>query len=431
MKLKLDYKKTILVGFAFLSICTFWQMYDNEIPLILEHTFHLKATVIGVIMAMDNVLAVVMLPMFGALSDKTETKLGKRTPFIIVGTIAAACLLILLALANQWKSLALFIIVLFLLLVAMGSYRSPAVSLMPDVTPKPLRSKSNAIINLMGTVGGLIALILIPRLVSSGDNPNYLPLFCAIAAVMLISLGILLKTIDENKLRTEREQIDLQIGADSEEDSKTDAKGHLSPEVKRSMLFLLASVACWFFAYNAVTTAFSRYYTDYWGIANKGYTNCLMVGTVAAVITYIPAGWLAGKLGRKKTIMVGVLILGLSFLSGCMFTHYTFIINVVFATVGIGWALINVNSYPMVVEMSQGSGIGKFTGYYYTASMAAQVVTPILSGYLIDMIGYQSLFPYATLFAVIALFTMTQVRHGDSKPQAPADKLENFADHDN
>lgn len=429
--MKLNYKKTLLIGFAFLSICTFWQMYDNEIPLILEHTFHLNATVIGAIMALDNVLAVVMLPVFGSLSDKTNNVRGKRMPFIIVGTLAASVLLILLALANQWKSLVMFIIVLFLLLVAMGSYRSPAVSLMPDVTPKPLRSKANAIINLMGTVGGIIALILIPVLVRSGDTPNYLPLFCAIAGVMLVSLGILLKFVDENKLRTEREEIDKQTGDDQPEQQATTATGKLAGDVKKSMLFLLASVALWFFAYNAVTTAFSRYYQDYWGLADKGYTSCLMVGTVAAVIAYIPAGWLAGKLGRKKTIMTGVVILGLSFLAGCMFSHFTFAINIVFATVGIGWAMINVNSYPMVVEMSQGSNIGKFTGFYYTASMAAQVVTPILSGFLIDKIGYQSLFPYATLFAALALITMTQVKHGDSKPIPPASKLESFADHDN
>jgi len=340
-------------------------------------------------------------------------------------------LLVLLALANEWKSLPLFIVILLLLLVAMGSYRSPAVSLMPDVTPKPLRSKANAVINLMGTVGAIIALVLIPLLVSKGTNPSYLPLFTAVALVMLLGLAVLLKTVDENKLRAEREQIDLQTGADQQESSKTDAKGHLAPEVRRSLMFLLAAVACWFFAYNAVTTAFSRYYQDYWGLADKGYTRCLMVGTIAAVIAYIPAGALASKLGRKKTIIAGVVILGCSFLAGCAFSHYTFAINVVFATVGIGWAMINVNSYPMVVEMSQGSDIGKFTGFYYTASMAAQVVTPILSGFLIDRIGYQSLFPYATLFAVIALLLVMQVRHGDSKPAKPASKLDSFADHDN
>jgi len=192
----------------------------------------------------------------------------------------------------------------------------------------------------------------------------------------------------------------------------------LPADVRRSLYLLLASVALWFFAYNAVTTAFSRFYQNYWQLADRGYTRCLLVGTVAAVLTYIPAGSLAGRIGRKKSILAGVVILALSFLAACFFHRYTFAINVVFATVGIGWAMINVNSYPMVVEMSSGADIGRFTGFYYTASMSAQIVTPILSGFLIDQFGYTCLFPYATVFAVLAFLTMSQVKHGDSEARS-------------
>lgn len=421
--MKLNYKQTILVGFAFLAICTFWQVYDNEIPLILEKTFNLKATIIGIVMAFDNIFALFLLPMFGTLSDKTDTKLGKRMPFILVGTISASILLLILAYSERISNLTLFIIVLLLLLVAMGSFRSPAVALMPDVTCKPLRSKANAIINLMGTVGGICALMFIKFLKSPTERPSYFPLFGAVSGVMLVSLLILLLTIRENELRQLREEKDKDIGADELEE---DSNGQLSKEVKRSLMFLLFSVALWYIGYNALTSAFSRYYQNYWGIQDSGYSSLLMIATVAAVISYIPVGIIATKVGRKKTILAGVIILAASFAGGIFFKDYSPLVKIFFVTVGIGWGTINVNSYPMVVEMSKGSDIGKFTGYYYTFSMAAQVFTPILSGFLIDKIGYGILFPYATFFASLAFITMLQVKHGDAKVVKKKDLLEHF-----
>ncbi len=422
VSMKLNYKQTILVGFAFLAICTFWQVYDNEIPLILENTFDLKATVIGVVMAFDNIFALFLLPMFGSLSDRTETKLGKRMPFILVGTIAATILLMLLAYSEKIASLAMFVIVLLLLLVAMGSFRSPAVALMPDVTCKPLRSKANAIINLMGTVGGISALMFIKFLKTNGDNPSYFPLFGAVCIVMLVSLAILLLTINENKLRKLREEKDLELTDDEQQEDN----GEMSKDVKHSLIFLLCSVSLWYIGYNALTSAFSRYYQNYWGIQDSGYSSLLMIATVSAVLSYIPVGIIATKVGRKKTILAGVVILALSFAGGMFFKEYSPLVKIFFVTVGIGWGTINVNSYPMVVEMSKGSDIGKFTGYYYTFSMAAQVFTPIFSGFLIDKIGYGILFPYATFFASMAFITMLQVKHGDAKVVEKKDILEHL-----
>lgn len=169
--MKLNYKRTFLVGLAFLSICAFWQMYDNIIPLILQGTFHLNETLTGAIMAADNVLAVFLLPLLGSLSDKADTRWGKRTPFIVVGTVLAVVLMMLLPHADKTGNFVLFVISLFFLLIAMGLYRSPAVALMPDLTPKPLRSQANAIINLMGAVGGIYTLILISLLLKGGDKP--------------------------------------------------------------------------------------------------------------------------------------------------------------------------------------------------------------------------------------------------------------------
>lgn len=422
--MKLNYKRTILIGLAFLSISAFWQMYDNVIPLILKNSFHLGETVTGVIMAADNVLALFLLPIFGALSDKVDTRIGKRMPFILIGTGLAVVFLMILPYADNSRNMVLFVITLFVLLISLGTYRSPAVALMPDLTPKPLRSKGNAVINLMGAVGGVYTLIMIKLLVGSGDTPNYYPLFVSLAALMVICIGILFLTIKEKKLRaempTEEEDEDSLVVTNEE------GKAVLPKEVKRSLVFILISIALWFTAYNAVTTAFSRYATHVWGLENGGYADCLMVATVAAIISYIPIGAIAGKIGRKKTILIGIVLLGGCYLAAAFFNSYHPIMNVFFGIIGFAWAAINVNSLPMVVEMSAASDVGKYTGYYYTFSMAAQVITPILSGFLLEHVSYRTLFPYAVVFSALAFCTMSMVKHGDSKTIQKKSILENF-----
>lgn len=423
--MKLNTRRTILVGLAFLSISAFWQLYDSLIPLILKNTFQVSDTISGGIMAIDNVLAVFMLPLFGSLSDRVHTRIGRRMPFILCGTAAAVIAMLFLPFADNIGSLALFVTALFVTLIAMGSYRSPAVSLMPDVTPKPLRSKANAIINLMGAVGGVISLILISALVPKEGKPDYFPIFLIVAAVMVFSVLLLLWKIRENPLRTEREKIDAGL-SETEEADKAPAKTTLDPAVRRSLVLILISVACWFMGYNAVTTAFSRYAQIYWGIQGGGFANCLLIATAAAILSYIPVGSIASRMGRKKTILGGVVLLASMFAIGATVKEYHIWINGLFALVGVAWAAINVNSYPMVVEMSKGSDIGKFTGFYYTFSMAAQIVTPILSGFLLEHVGYFILFPYAAFFVVIAFFTMLFVRHGDSRPLPKKSRLEAF-----
>lgn len=438
MQTKLNYRRTFFIGMAFLSICAFWQMYDNIIPLMLQNTFGLGETVTGALMAMDNVLALVLLPVFGAISDKISTPLGKRTPFILTGTVLAVIFMMLLPLADNRQSLILFIAALFATLLSMGLYRSPAVALMPDLTPNHLRSRANAVINLMGAVGGVYALIMIKLLVGDGKRPDYMPLFFSIAALKVVAVGVLLITIRENKLRREIEAAEAEsVEETAEKDStmqeqtvtKKDAfvqKTVLPKEVKRSMMFLLASIFFWFTAYNAVTTAFSRYTRVVWKMEGGSFADCLMVATVAAIVSYIPIGNISARFGRKKTIMGGVLLMAACYLAAVFVGAYHPLVNIAFALIGVGWAAINVNSYPMIVAMSQGSDIGKFTGTYYTFSMAAQIFTPILSGFLLENVSYRTLFPYAFLFAMASFLTMTQVRHGDVKPEKKQSILENF-----
>lgn len=428
---KLNYRRTFLIGLAFMSISSFWQVYDNIIPLILKNTFELGEIVTGVIMALDNVLAIVLLPVFGAISDRIDTKLGKRTPFIIVGTVLAIIFMLLLPAADMAVNLPLFVGALFGVLISMGLYRSPAVALMPDLTPNRLRSKANAVINLLGAVGGVYSLIMIKLLVGKGLRPNYEPLFLSVAAVMGLAVLVLVLTIREKKIaaQVKAEEELLQQEENPDQEVKPAEAGRptvLAPKVKRSMIFMLFSIFFWFMAYNAVTTAFSRYTSEVWKLEGGGFADCLMVATVAAIISYIPIGQISSRIGRKKTIMGGVLLMAACYFMAVFVKEYTPIINVAFALIGVAWAAINVNSYPMIVAMSEGADIGKFTGTYYTFSMAAQIVTPILSGFLLEKVSYTTLFPYALFFSLAAFVTMTQVRHGDVKPQKKKTFLENF-----
>ena len=417
--MKLNNKQTILVGLAFMSISAFWQVYDGIIPLILKNTFGINNATSGVVMALDNVLALFLLPVFGSLSDRTHTGIGRRMPFILVGTAAAAVAVILIPLGDRIYSLPLFLVGLGIALLAMSSYRSPAVALMPDVTPKPLRSKGNAVINLMGAVGGILMLLAIKVMVPKGDHPDYLPLFILLALFMAVCVLLLFFTVNEPRAaaKMQRQSAALGIEEDSGEETQPGEKTKLPPDVFRSLAFLLASIFLWFMGYNAVTTAFSKYAEHMWGMEGGDYALVLMVAQAAAIVAFIPVGIIAGYIGRKRTILLGIFMLAIAFGGGVFFSdHFSWLLFVFFSLAGIGWAFINVNSYPMVVEMSRGADVGRYTGYYYAFSMAAQIITPILSGALLD-VSYRLLFPYGMFFAALSFITMLFVRHGDNRPQ--------------
>ncbi|MBR4039719.1 MAG: MFS transporter [Clostridia bacterium] len=423
--MKLNYKQTFLVGLAFLSISAFWQMYDSIVPLILQNTFHLNESLIGGIMALDNVLAVFLLPIIGTLSDRVNTPLGKRTPFILGGTAAAVAFMLLLPYADASRNLALFVIALCLTLVSMAMYRSPAVALMPDLTPKPLRSSANAVINLMGAVGGVCALALIRFAVPQGEHPSYAGVFLGVAFMMVAAVVLLLITIRERPLAA---QIAREYPDDNEDTAPASGTktAPLPKDVARSLRLILLSVALWFTAYNGVTTAFSRYAVTVWKMEGGGFASCLMVATVAAILSYLPIGMIASRIGRKKTIMLGLCLMLISFSAVFFYPTYNVTANFFFVLIGCGWAAVGVNSLPMVVEMSRGSEIGKYTGLYYTFSMTAQIITPVLSGMLLQYVSYNTLFPYAIFFTCCALATMSQVRHGDAKPAPKKHAIEHY-----
>lgn len=423
--MKLNYKRTIFVGFAFMSICAFWQLYDSIVPLILKQTFAMNDAVSGVIMSLDNVLALFMLPLFGAWSDKVNTRLGRRTPFIIVGTAIAVISMMFMPVGDNLGELYIFVIALGVTLIAMATYRSPAVALMPDVTPKPLRSKGNALINLMGALGGIVALGLISFLVPDEGKPDYRLLFGIIAGFMVVSVIVLLLTVREKKLAAEVAESGGHGEKMTEEELTSGKKSEPLPKpVFKSLLLILFAVALFFMGYNAVTSAFSKYAQVYLGVQGGGFANLLLIATAASVVSYIPIGFLATKIGRKKTIMIGLVIMFLCFAVAATFTKFSYVLIAIFVLTGMGYAAIIVNTFPMVWEMAKGSDVGKYTGYYYTFSMSAQIVTPILSGAMLQYIGYQTLFPYAALFLALSFVVMLFVKHGDSKPIGKKDKLE-------
>ncbi len=423
--MKLNYKRTLLVGFAFLSICTFWQAYDNIIPLILKNTFELGEGTTGKIMAVDNILALFMLPLFGSISDRTHTPLGKRTPFIISGTAVAVCSMLFLPFFDNTVNLLGFALCLGITLLAMATYRSPAVSLMPDVTPKKLRSKGNAVINLMGAVGGVIALGLISVLVPKEGKPNYFPIYLIIAGIMVSAVVVLVLTVKENKLVKEMEETGGYESTEKELNEELSKGKKMPKDVLKSLIFMLLCVAFFFIGYNAVTTFFSLYMTEYLGVKGGSFANYLLVATVSSIAFYIPSGMIATKLGRKKAIMAGLSVMAATFLIMSFFKSAGLFLIPLFVIIGCGYACVIVNTFPVIWEMSQGSDIGKYTGYYYTASMAAQIITPMIAGALMEELdNYGVLFPYAVLAELISFLMLMQVKHGDSKPVQPQSKLE-------
>ncbi len=447
--MKLNYKRVLLVGMAFFLIQAFWQAYDAIIPLILTNHFGLPQSASGAVMSIDNVLAVFLLPIFGAVSDKVNTRFGKRTPFIFIGTIISVISFIALTFIDNMQLARIinagipnmsgsdeeirkaaveltiqnplyligFIGTLLVVLVAMAIFRSPAVALMPDVTIKPLRSKANAIINLTGTAGAILVLVLgMVFATSKNVYMQYTPYVIAVCCIMLVGFIVFLISVKENKWAKEMEEESVRLGLeDSSDDADNNKENKLSKAEFKSFLLILASVALWYIGYNSITSKYSVYATNILGF---DFNFTLIIAQAAAIVSYIPVGIIASKIGRRKTVLAGVAMLAIAFACGIFVTPNTpeIIMFPIFILAGIGWATINVNSFPMAVELAKHGNVGKYTGYYYTASMAAQIVAPILSGFLYDIIGMRyTFFTFGAVFVAFSFITMFFVKHGDAE----------------
>ena len=509
--MKLNVKKTILIGLAFFSIGLFWQVYDSVLPKILTTHFGLNQTLSGLVMGLDNLIALFIIPVFGALSDRTKSKWGRRTPYIAIGTALSIVMFITLsfvdnaqinrieqvdmyksdtALITLWEedldvanpkynaikkifkgedepkevklssliskeeflnikatnsegkptqgyiryvvpartayaklqtsnnpfTLVIFILILLTLLLSMAMYRSPAVALMPDVTIKPNRAKANSIINLLGAVAAGVIIVL-GFLFKTGQGSNttmsYTFFFSAAAALMAIAIIIFLLTVNEPKLVKEKEEAIKKYKIDDkDEDFSGDKK--LSKERNRSLILLLLTSAFAYMGFNALNSKYTVY-AEY--VLHIDYNTTLMFAMVVAIISFVPIGYLSDKVGRKQTALFGIagLAVLLSFGGLLDSTSPSWIMNTIFSLAGVCWAAIQVNAYPMVVELSKGSNVGKYTGYYYAATMTAQFLTPILSGIFMDLFGFRTLFPYAAICVGIAMLMLLGVKHGDYK----------------
>ena len=532
--MKLNVKNTIYIGLIFFIISLFWQSYDLLIARTLIDKFGLNQTWSGVVMAMDNVMAVILLPLFGALSDRSNAKRGRRTPYIIVGTIIAAFAFMALsytdykqtlkihqtdiveshyqvafdpdadtrntvhwyyvidvmsderlqaqmngdislakyrAWENQIKepmlhlleqsegmldnrdlslirdlyytylseraweitstdtlNLFIFGITLFIALVAMAVFRSPAVALMPDITIKPLRSKANAIISLMGAIGGISAVYVI---MLSGLNKNayddHIIVYLAIGTIMLIVLGVFLWKVNEPKLVHEKLKIEKELADLINKHETEESEIRLSTFKRRkSLYFILATIFLLFMGYNAVMSKIADYMPKVLNLNFFDYP--FIIAQILILISIIPIGILSTYLGRKKTILMGIVLLTTAL--GTVFflpEGKAWLTASIVAVAGMGWSMISINTYVMVVELAKGLDIGRYTGYYYAASMSAQIITPILSGYFMDthQLKRLTLFPYATIFVAIAFLTMLFVNQGEAK-MVKKSLLENF-----
>ena len=590
--MKLNYKRTIKVGLAFAIIMLFWTAYDFVVPLLLERAFGLSNSLRGVVMGIDNVLSLFLLPIFGKWSDNINTKKGRRTPFVFVGTVLSVIIMIFvpitakaqlddasdlrseiyavettadftyeasdgtiytsadefytmmyetesksgigyaysdhdylklngkdsleayLAVAhNGVKELAkkdgkyylvtedesleideetydaykseneeyqrfvepgiavfaseevntkitkvhperigVYLAVLFLVLIAMASFRSPAVALMPDVTPKPLRSQANAMINLMGGIGGALAFVIYTVGFLLAENP-FIQIFSVCAAAMVVILLAFLFLVNEPKyveeckkeceeygISNDDEAVEIgedhsEVAADSAEDAPIETpeetqerKKKHERAFKRSFFFILASTFMWFMGYNAISSNLSVYCTK---VLNQSAAVASVISGVSmavSAIAFIPVGILAVKIGRRKSVLLGFSLAIVSFVLVYLFVRPDHMAKYLFAIFylisGFGLIITNVNTFPMVLELSSSSSVGKYTGYYYISTMSAQAITPFISGLVMDYFEDQYLFLYSAICVVIAFIFMFFTRYGDSKPVPAKSTLE-------
>ena len=452
--LKLNYKRTFIIGFAFFGILLLWQVYDSWCPTFLTELFrntfypniqeltpeaadaatrHVQYLV-GIMMAIDNLAALILLPIFGRLSDKTKTPLGKRMPYILVGTLVCAIAFPFIPVLFHAGNLAGTIALMAIVVIFAMMYRNPAVALMPDMTPKPLRSKANGIINIMGYLGGAAATVIgIPFALSkylgsqvdAAGNPIIDPVwtgniwcieipFLVGSVLMVVSAIFLFIKIRENKIAQEVAE-DMRRGeemAETVDEVKEEAP--MSKANLRMLIFILAAEFFWFMADNGIATFMTNYAIYYLKTSSGSSMINTIVGGVGSVIGFAIGGIIAGKIGRKWTVVGGLTLTFLAYGLWAVLTFTTniagagsfpFWIYIIWFVKGFGMSLVHVNSFPMVVELCPNSKIGRFTGYYYASSMAAQTITPVALGalMLIPAFGWQFLPIYALVCVVVSL----------------------------
>ena len=436
--MRLDYRKTFLIGFGFFASSIAWSLYNSLVPVMLEQRFLLASTLIGTIMTIDNFFGVIFQPIVGMLSDRTHTRIGRRMPWILVGIPLCAIAFMFIPRASTLVAM-MSVIIGFNFIMSL--WRSPVVALMPDVTPAPLRSKANGVINLMGGVGSIVAFLVGGILADMNEN-LHAP-FIMGSCVMLFALVMLILFVREPDSRVGHEiatATDEPATGKPEGDvasnkgnavpaSKVEGKKTRTPikdwkpGEKRSLVLLLLAIFFWFCGYNAVETFFTLYATKSLGVTVGKATLLLTMFSLTFVAFALPAGIIAGRIGRRKVIMIGLVGMVAVFLP-MLFIQNIVIVQILLLLGGVFWACVNINSLPMVVEMATKERIGTFTGYYYFFSFSAAIASPILFGFIRDMTqDYATLFIYSVVAFAAALGCILFVRHGEAEKVEPASSL--------
>lgn len=449
---KLNFKQTMIIGFAFFGILLLWQVYDSWCPTLLTELFKNAFGVsdekqvqylVGVMMAIDNLAALILLPIFGNLSDKTHTRIGKRMPYILVGTFVCAIAFPFMPVFYHYNNAAGFIAMMFIVVVFAMMYRNPAVALMPDLTPKPLRSKANGIINIMGYVGGLFATIvgivfvlsdyLGTKVVNGEPAPHTwaykniwaleVP-FLVGSLLMLISAVVLFVLIKENKIKEEIAD-ELARGEEcAEVVDKVSDDAPMSKANRNMLIFILVAEFFWFMADNGIGTFMGNYTVYHLGASTASNMINTIVGGVGSVVGFALGGIIAEKVGRKWTVLGGLLLTLVGYLLWAVLSFtvlkgaagsgsFPVVIYIIWFIKGLGMSLVHVNSLPMVVELCSNEKIGKFTGLYYASSMAAQTITPIALGslLLIPDFSFNLLPVYGLICVILAAVTFFFVKN--------------------
>jgi len=414
--------KLFVLGFGFFGVSIIWPLYNAYVPIFLQETFLLSAFLTGIVMTIDNIFAIFMLPIIGSMSDQTRSKIGRRMPYILLGAPLAAIFFALIPIMRNTEKLFLMMFIIILMNFFMALFRSPVIALMPDITPPKKRSQANGVINFMGGLGALLAYFAGKPLYDA--NNNY-PFFAG-AILLLISSILVVALIKEDKKYT------VKMISENKNQNNTAKRGmqELMVNLKdvfaskeKSLLFMLLSILMWFIAFNALETFFTSYAQFHVGVAASTGTLILGVFSLTFMITAIPAGFLGSKIGRKKTIFIGITILIFIVISTYLFGNmemnesnrdlFVKIMFVLFPIGGIGWALINVNSLPMIVDMTTNEKSGGYTGLYYFFSMAANIIAPPVAGLFVDVFSYSSLMIFTIVFFIFAGITMTRVKRGE------------------
>lgn len=392
---KLNISKTLLLGFGFFAISITWAVYNSFIPKILSN-FITSASVIGIIMTIDNCFGLIIQPAVGAMSDRIDTKFGRRMPFIMVGMPLAILFIVLLSMSTSLKTIIIFLVLTNL---SMSIFRSPVIALMPDITPSENRSIANSIINFMGGIGSVIAYFIGSKLWDK--DPRY-PFFLA-AFLMAISFIILFSFVKEKRdcLFYEKAVV---------EKKENLFKSFKETKNKKNVLFLLGAILFWFIGFNGIETFFSLYGEKYLGISISAAALSFTFISLSFLLFAIPAGIIGTKIGKGNTIKIGIVGMMLCFIVLYFLKDIT-MIRVVFVLAGINWALININSYPFVTDMAPLGETGTYTGLYYFFSSLAAIISPILLGGIIDSIGYRYMFGFATISFIIAFIFIFQVKY--------------------